>query len=113
MMNATKILANALDGYYTSLSKIGSMPDRESNKLILLDFIAEVLSEDYDEIITEEQFKVLSTALDCIVGSHCIFKYGDYKEAKAVNKVNTNFNIRVSEDNSLRFTTDSNLRIIL
>ena len=112
-MDINKLLANALDTYYTSLSSIGSMPNREVNKLVLLDFLAEVLSDDYDEIFTEEEFRILTSAVDCIVGSHCMFKFENYQEAKAINKVNTNLTVRITEDNLLRFTTDNNLRIIL
>lgn len=64
------ILYTALDNYYNALSKLGYISYSEVNRILVLIFISELSSKC---IISEEDSKIISKALDCLCyTSSCI-----------------------------------------
>lgn len=67
---------NSLNNYFLLLSHTGYKSYSEVYKLIVLSFIEEMISGNMKEYITEEDYKYISSAMECLYGS-CIIPYPD------------------------------------
>lgn len=77
-MELTNDVYNSINRYFKSLTHMGYKPDSEVNKLLVFIFIEEMLDEGY-EFITEEDYKIISSVLECMYGS-CLTPYPNYKK---------------------------------
>ena len=62
---------NSLNNYFSLLSRTGYKSYNEVYKLIVLSFIEDIISSDIKEYLTEEDYKYISSAMECLCGS-CI-----------------------------------------
>ena len=67
---------NALNNYFSLLSHTGYKSYSEVYKLLVLSFIEEMISGDMKEYLTEEDYKYISSVMECLYGS-CIIPYPD------------------------------------
>ena len=67
---------NSLNNYFSLLSHTGYKSYSEVYKLLVLSFIEEMISGDIKEYLTEEDYKYISSAMECLYGS-CIIPYPD------------------------------------
>ena len=72
------IIYDALSGYYNALEKLGYMPARETEKLLLLCFYRDFVFSDYNGLITKDDYHLIERVLDCLYGSSCLIPYPDY-----------------------------------
>lgn len=69
---------NALLGYFNALEATGQMSSANSDKLLVLSFYVDYTMHDYRGIISKEDYRLISQALDCLYGSTCLIPYPDY-----------------------------------
>lgn len=110
-VDITKIVSKGINNYYDSLSILGYRPQSDIDKLIVLMFIEEVLTQDMRIFVTEEDYKVIDKALNCLYGD-CLVPFPQYKAGKLSSftdggivspRITEGSNIRVTEDNNVRF----------
>ena len=65
---------NSLNNYFSLLSRTGYKSYNEVYKLIVLSFIEDIISSDIKEYLTEEDYKYISSVIECLYGS-CIIPY--------------------------------------
>lgn len=74
-------LLNSLGTYFCTLSRLGYMKDSEVEKLIVALFIGEILDGSLEMLISEEDFKSITNALNCLQGHSCLLSYPDTNRA--------------------------------
>lgn len=72
------VLYESLSRYFNILSKLGYMNYTDVNKLLVLIFVYDLLESDCSAFITEEEYRVISSALYCLYGSTCLIPYPEY-----------------------------------
>lgn len=65
---------DALNNYFSLLSHTGYKSYNEVYKLLVLSFIEEMISSNMKEYITEEDYKYISSMMECLYGS-CMIPY--------------------------------------
>lgn len=79
--NETKDLSSSLDLYYTALSHLGYIKYTTVFKLLVFSFISDLLEGKYTNALSEEDYRSISNALECIYGTACQIPYSKYYEA--------------------------------
>lgn len=74
-----KMLMEALNRYFTVLEKTGYINDADTDRIILLSYLQEFLSE-YQYYITEEDYNVINRIIQCLAGQSCLIPYGEFME---------------------------------
>lgn len=72
------LLYAALSSYYNALSKKGYMAHHHALKLLVLIFYREFVYHDYEGRISEQDYRLIGRALNCLYGSTCLIPYPDY-----------------------------------
>lgn len=93
-----------LDNYFTILTKIGYINDGEVFKLLSYMFIIlHVLNGEFQYYVTEEDYKDIYKALNCLWGTTCLLPYPTWRKGalKRNFKIGTS-RYRVSEERILR-----------
>ena len=80
-----ELIYNALENYYSTLSKLGYLSDSQTYKLLVLSFYRDFMFNDYRGFLTEEDYKKIEEALDCIYGTTCLIPYPDYLDIRTKN----------------------------
>ena len=112
MEELTKLSAEAIQRYFTSLSQFGYKSYTDVNRMIVLLFLEEMMVHKFTDFITEEDYNDILKALNHLAGSNCLIdfpKYANYDDL--VHSVRINITPRVTEDNSLRFDDRDVIRI--
>lgn len=73
-----ELIYNALYKYYNGLEKLGQLPYKQSQKLVILSFIKDFILKECTDYITEADYKQLELSLNCLFGSECSIPYPDY-----------------------------------
>lgn len=73
-----EILYDSLTRYFHALEKQGTMPFQQMVKVLVLAFYKDFLQEDYRGIVTQEDYRLIDRALDCLFGTTCLIPYADY-----------------------------------
>lgn len=101
-----------IDKYFETLKKVGYYPYKETKKLLVIDFIRDLLSFNYNVYITDEDYTAISELLYCYFGSNCLIPYQVFIKNLPVIGVNyTDDELRITEDSILRTTEDELFRI--
>lgn len=112
MNNISVITLESFDKYFKSLSSLGYRKYSDVNKLLLLSLIEELLTSEFSYFITEEDYKSISNALYCVLGSNCMFTLPSYSTLDGIIKENKHYNsLRDTEEEELRSAQDDSLRI--
>lgn len=77
MENIDNTLCEALGRYYKVLEKTGYVKQGSVNQLLLLIFIQELL-DNYSEFITEQDYAIIGSILECLYGSNCLIPYDQF-----------------------------------
>ena len=103
---------NALDKYFDTLKQTGYYKQKDVDKLLVLDYIRELLSDNYSYYITEEDFNIIKDVLYCLFGSTCLISYPVFiKNLAVIGSNKRDGNLRITEDEILRKTENDYLRI--
>lgn len=79
------IVYNALYNYYNALQYTGYMSTKHTYKLLVLVFYWQLINNDYRGIISEDCYRLIERALDCLYGSTCLIPYPDYLKMGKLN----------------------------
>lgn len=93
-----------LDNYFTILTKIGYVKDGEVFKLLVYMFIIlHVLNGEFQYYVSEEDYKNIYKALNCLWGTTCLIPYPTWKKGALKRSFKTGTSrYRISEDRILR-----------
>lgn len=111
-----KILNNileSLDSYFNTLRYLGYKKQSDVNKLIIYNFIGELLTEDMRHFITESDYRNIEQALYCLYGNSCLIAYPKYINDDSLFGQHYTDNqsvVRITEDSNNRFTEDDCIR---
>ena len=73
-----EVVYNALNGYYSVLSKLGYYKYDDVFKILLLCFYRDFVFEDYRALLSMEDYYDIDRAMNCLFGSNCLIPYTDY-----------------------------------
>ena len=68
----------SFDKYFQTLGKTGYLSSNNTFKLIVLNFIFELIYKDYRGYVSKEDYLALDRALNCLYGTTCLIPYPDY-----------------------------------
>ena len=80
-----EIVYDSLAKYFHLLEKTGTASFQDTAKVLILSFYRDFLYEDYEGVITAEECRLISRALDCLLGTTCLIPYPDYLKGKKVH----------------------------
>ena len=112
MDELTKLSAEAIQRYFTSLSQFGYKSYTDVYRLIVLLFIEEIMVHKFSDFITEKDYNDILKALNHLAGCSCLIdfpKYANYDELVHNNRLY--LRTRATEENSLRFDDRDVIRI--
>lgn len=109
-MDLTNEAYDIINRYFSILEHTGYKVYSEVEKMIVFLFIEEMLTGPLSEYITDEDYANIDNSLNCLYGT-CLLPFPTYK--KAIDNIRNNGfeQYRITQDNILRTTKDSNLRV--
>lgn len=112
MKELTKITEEALNRYFTALSQFGYKKDSEVESLLVLLFIEGTILNDFSEFVTEDDYRIILQALECLYGSNCMIDFPTYANYDSlVHKSDISLVPRITEDAILRVDQKEMLRV--
>lgn len=72
----------SIDKYFTHLSNTGYRKQRDVNKLLLYNYIQELLDNDFRGLVSIDDYKHINNALYCLYGTTCLIPFPDYYNNK-------------------------------
>lgn len=103
MEEVTKLSAETIQRYFTTLSQFGYRKYSDVDKILILFFIEETLAHDFSDFITEDDYRHIINAIYCLTGSTCLIdfpKFANYDSL--VHKTKSYLIPRITEDSILR-----------
>lgn len=79
------LLYEALTRYFTTLTQFGYKKYKSVYKLLFMILVEELLSG-FKEYITEEDYRHISRAVNCVLGTDCLFPYERYCKDSTCSK---------------------------
>ena len=73
-----RMIYSILDNYFNALGKLGYISYSQVEKLLILVFYRDFVYNDYEGLISKEDYHYIERALDCLYGSSCLIPYPDY-----------------------------------
>ena len=99
--------------YFNTLTQLGYKKQTDVEKLLVYNFIEEMLTGEMRYFITEEDYRKIEQALSCLYGSSCLLPYPQYaNDDYLFGHVESGGLIspRITEDSNIRFTEDDRVR---
>ena len=99
--------------YFNTLTQLGYKKQPDVEKLLVYNFIEEMLTGEMRYFITEEDYRKIEQALSCLYGSSCLLPYPQYaNDDYLFGHVESGGLIspRITEDSNIRFTEDDRVR---
>lgn len=109
-----KNLFKSLKIYYNNLFNTGYKKYSDVNKLLVFDFITELLTGDMRIYINEDDYRIIQKALNCLYGSSCLIPYPTYLNNNNLfgNVFSNSMIVRATEvGNIVRISEDAQIRI--
>lgn len=103
----------SIKSYFKALSQFGYKKQSDVDRLLVYNFIIELLTGDMRIYITEDDYRSINQALNCLYGSSCLIPYPQYRNEDALFGHLFDQGIispRITQDNNLRFTEDDTAR---
>lgn len=112
MDEVTRISAEAIQRYFTTLSQFGYKKYSDVDKLLVLIFIEETLAHDFAQFITEEDYRIITNALYCLYGSNCMIDFPKFSSYDSlIHETRVHLTPRITEDSILRVCEKDLIRI--
>lgn len=100
MEQLDNITLTAVNRYFTHLSQFGYMQDNKVGQLLLLTFLHKLLD---NYVLTEEQYNLVMSKINCLEMNSCLIPYESYIVAKQPSKTYLrNTPVRITQDDILR-----------
>lgn len=103
-------LYNALIRYFHTLEHTGYYPYTDVYSIIVLDIIEYILNGNMSYYVSDDDYRELSEALECIYGS-CLIPYRDYLQGTADKRDTDIDQLRITETSALRASDNDYSRI--
>lgn len=100
---------NSMSFYFNALTQFGYKKQEDVNKLLIYNFIEELLTGDMRFFINEADYRLIEQALSCLYGSSCLMPYPQYANNDSLfGHIESGGLIipRITEDSNLRFIED-------
>ena len=113
MEDLNNIALNSLERYFTVLESIGYISQAETNKVLLLQFLQEMLQE-YPYFITEEDYTTIERVVQCLSETTCLIPYREYQQVSLpLTGYVFSIPIRVTQGEDIRHTqVEDALRLV-
>lgn len=107
MEEITDLSYESIVRYFTTLQQLGYKSYEDVYKLVALIGLEEMF-DIFAEFITEQDFRYIMNAINCLSGTTCLIDFPTYSENRTlIHKSRVNYLTRLSETDSIRI--DSNL----
>lgn len=77
-VDITRQALHSVDNYFNTLSQFGYKEQSDIDKLLILLFVEELLTGEMRFFVTEEDYRSIDNALNCLYGSSCLIPYPQY-----------------------------------
>lgn len=104
---------NSIGTYFNALTQFGYKKQEDVNKLLVYNFIEEMLTGEMRFFVTEADYRLIEQALSCLYGSSCLIPYPQYaNDDYLFGHIERGGLIspRITEDSNIRFTEDDRVR---
>lgn len=107
---------DSLQSYFNTLTNLGYKSYKDTYKLIVYDFLLEMVTGDLRFYITEEDYRKIEFALYCLYGSSCLIPYSQYTQCNTylggnhINYLSGMLRPRISQVDDVRFSEDGSIR---
>ena len=112
MQTLNNELLNSLNIYFCSLSQFGYINYSDVNKLIVILFLGEILEGLFNDLIEEDDYKSITNAINCLLGTSCIIPYPKIDSGARLGTSPEMLFSRITEYCSFRGTEAEDLRNI-
>lgn len=102
--------SESLNRYFNTLSKFGYIDYTQVNKLLVLLLIEDIIEGDLVELISEEDYKILSNCLCCLYGTSCLIPYPEYLNLTQMPKTFATGKFKITEECMIKSTECDNIR---
>lgn len=83
-----ELIFKTLDRYFNVLSKLGYFNYKDVDKMLFLIAIYDFIYNDFEGLITEDDYRDIEKAVYCILGSTCLIPFPSYcKNYKSMDKL--------------------------
>lgn len=110
MEDLTKYVDTSIENYFKSLSYKGYLNDRDTNNLLILTFLEEMLYYKFSDYITQKDYTIIMEALNELYNSSCILGNLEFKDYSELVFDIINHPIRSTEGGIIRFTEEGSVR---
>lgn len=94
---------NSVSSYFDALSKFGFKAQKDVDKLLVYIFIEELLTGEFRQFITEEDYRAINKAIECLYGTSCLIPF--------VSGINDDSIFHTSREEIPRLTEGTVLRV--
>lgn len=108
------ITLNAISGYYNNLKYLGYVDCEETNNVILLSFINDLINT-FPQYITNSDYDTILKAVQCLSDKSCFISAPHFLTQESLFKDSNYYKqklFKLSEDSLFRLTEDNDQRII-
>ena len=111
-MDINELTLTSLQNYYKILKNTGYLENSQVYKLLLLTYIADLFDNSTSWYITEEDYILLTSIVDCLSKDTCIIPFNILpKHTEPINNYLEDTPTRISEDDIIRLSQDDVLRL--
>ncbi len=104
------VTANSLNKYFNILSKYGYKDNKSTERMVLLSLYDDILTGEFREFVTNEDYKKITNALYCLFDG-CLIEFPEYKIYDTViRRFYDGLRYRKSEDNIIRKSQRNSVR---
>ena len=107
------ITLNAISGYYNNLKYLGYVDQYETNNIIILSFINDLINT-FSQSITNSDYDNIIKAIQCLSDKSCFISAPHFLTQESLFKDSNYYkqkSFRLSEDSLFRLTEDNDQRI--
>lgn len=111
MDNLTIFTKDTIDNYFTKIKNSGYLSTTDTNNLLILSFIEEMLFYKFSGFIDDKDYNILLSVLTKLYGSSCIMQFPVYTFYSELIRDINNKTSRSTEEGYIRFTEDTSVRV--
>lgn len=107
----SKVASDSVNRYFDILTKVGYKNYTDVGNLLILTFLEEILSSNYNEYITEEDYNTIVSAIYTLSGNSCMIDFPNYATYDSIIKESSRgFSIKINEDSNIIGTEDDYIK---
>lgn len=111
MDNITEISHNSLTRYFKTLKNLGYLNKTETDRVLIISFIEEMLNDKFSDFITAEDYEIIVNTVNKIVSNSCIIDFPSFHVyTELVQDIRVHNKIRATEQGYTRITNNNYVR---